>query len=156
MQALPPQSAPVSETDVDCGGVCPTCAATQKCQIDQDCASDNCEQLRLTCLPASCLDGVKDGSETDVDCGGADCSPCYILKACLVDADCATNQCDAAKLTCRGSACRDTRRDGSETDIDCGAWDCGPCHVGQKCLSNFDCQGGHLCSTQLPHVCYGL
>jgi N-acetylneuraminic acid mutarotase len=43
-------------------------------------------------LPASCLDGSRDGDETDVDCGGS-CPACAIGGACKVSRDCVSNAC---------------------------------------------------------------
>lgn len=40
-------------------------------------------------------------------------------------------------------ACDDGKRNGEETDVDCGfAAQCGACDVGQRCLSEMDCDGG--------------
>jgi hypothetical protein len=147
-----------SETDVDCGGTCPACADKQRCKIDQDCASDDCDALELVCLPASCIDQKQDGSETDVDCGGADCAGCYIYLKCRVNADCATQQCDPVMQQCVGNACTDHRQDGRETDIDCGgADDCVGCKAGQKCSAAFDCVPGLGCNDAVtPPVCQRL
>lgn len=42
------------------------------------------------------------------------------------------------------NACKDHRRDGEETDIDCGGSFCPPCGAGKKCGRARDCQSG-LC-----------
>jgi hypothetical protein len=44
---------------------------------------------------ASCTDGVKNGAETDVDCGGPTCPKCVDGRACVVEADCASQRCSA-------------------------------------------------------------
>ncbi len=44
------------------------------------------------CVPAGCLDNVKNGSETDIDCGGP-CAKCVNGKSCSVNNDCALNNC---------------------------------------------------------------
>jgi uncharacterized repeat protein (TIGR01451 family) len=43
----------------------------------------------------SCQNTIIDGSETDVDCGGSDCDECSVGEACVVDADCETDNCDS-------------------------------------------------------------
>jgi hypothetical protein len=43
--------------------------------------------------PATCSDGVLDGTETAVDCGGGACAPCANGKACLVNSDCQSDDC---------------------------------------------------------------
>jgi hypothetical protein len=57
------------ESDVDCGGICTTCADGLSCLTERDCASGVCTQL--VCQAPACDDQVANGSETDVDCGGA-------------------------------------------------------------------------------------
>lgn len=44
-------------------------------------------------LGDSCANGVKDVNEADVDCGGACAAKCDQAKACVVDADCASETC---------------------------------------------------------------
>lgn len=143
------------ETSVDCGGPeCDACDDSKTCRVDQDCESDLCDPLYLTCLPFSCRDGVKNGDESDVDCGGATCAGCYLAQQCNVAADCATHVCNGG--SCAGSPCLDMRQDGSETDVDCGGLDCAPCLGGQKCRSNFDCADFRICARRDvngPKVC---
>src|SRR6266542_6116692 len=43
--------------------------------------------------PASCSDGVKNGSETDVDCGGPCAKKCDLGKTCTANADCMSGLC---------------------------------------------------------------
>lgn len=73
------------ETDVDCGGICPTkCSDGQHCWKPTDCASKVC--LPATdadagagpnvCHAPTCTDGVQNGTETGMDCGGTSCAPC--------------------------------------------------------------------------------
>jgi hypothetical protein len=66
------------ETDVDCGGPnCDKCGDGLACVLPADCTSGVCDEQMKTCAAASCMDGVKNGTETDVDCGG-DCKPCSV------------------------------------------------------------------------------
>ena len=62
------------ETDIDCGGSCPTCGPMKGCTGALDCASDVCGMDNKCALP-SCTDKVLNGSETGVDCGGS-CPAC--------------------------------------------------------------------------------
>jgi hypothetical protein len=51
-----------AESDVDCGGgTCPTCAATQSCNVASDCTSGVC--TAGSCQAPSCGDGVVNGAE---------------------------------------------------------------------------------------------
>jgi hypothetical protein len=44
-------------------------------------------------LPATCSDGIQNGSETDVDCGGPECDRCDVGQGCRGAADCETSLC---------------------------------------------------------------
>ncbi|MGA9805455.1 MAG: Ig-like domain repeat protein [Terriglobales bacterium] len=90
-----------NETDIDCGGgTCSACAVGLGCQLDRDCASNACDGISFTCDANQCADNRQDGAETDVDCGGGTCSACALGKKCLVNSDCASNDCDAGSFTC--------------------------------------------------------
>ena len=52
--------------------------------------------LSTAVVPASCSNGVKDGTETATDCGGSDgCNACSLLYSCEIDTDCVTATCDS-------------------------------------------------------------
>ena len=62
------------ETDVDCGGSCPTaCADGQYCIASADCLSQVCAADN-TCRAAECGDGIQNGDELAIDCGGRTCA----------------------------------------------------------------------------------
>jgi len=75
--------------------------------------------------------------ETDVDCGGF-CGSCEEGKDCKYDGDCATNNCAGGKC---GPiyTCMNLKKDGSETDVDCGGPDCPGCPLNWFCVENNDC-----------------
>ena len=137
------------ETDVDCGGPeCPPCAKGKLCEVDEDCEIDLFCDADGTCQdPHSCSDGVKNGQETDIDCGGPNCRRCPDGEACFINNDCESNFCNrSAGPTVAGvcrikASCRNGRKDGGETDVDCGGPECPPCEFGQKCDSADDCAG---------------
>jgi hypothetical protein len=79
------------ETDLDCGGSCHPCAATDACTVDADCDSSSC--VAGHCQPPSCSDGIRDGFELDVDCGDG-CHGCPANDACYFNVDCASGFCD--------------------------------------------------------------
>jgi hypothetical protein len=147
-----------AETDVDCGGgTCAACVVGQKCTVDSDCASNACDVVTQTCVASQCADQQKDGTETDVDCGGPVCAACATSKKCLLDTDCTSNACDAAALVCVTNQCIDHRKDGTETDVDCGGSNsCARCAIGQLCLVDADCSS-NACSaitnTCVPSQC---
>lgn len=72
-----------------------------------------------TCAAPANNDGVKNGTETDVDCGGSSGITCGGSKACLVNADCLSANCQAGicgKLA-DGASCT--------ADNDCNSSLCG-------------------------------
>jgi hypothetical protein len=134
-----------TETDVDCGGLCPPCADGKMCKVDNDCTSMGCDALSLTCVANPCTDHQKDGTETDVDCGGGTCPTCADGKHCMVNSDCTSMACDAVSFTCDASQCMDGKPDGNETDVDCGGGQCPQCAIGKKCLGDTDCVSPSAC-----------
>jgi hypothetical protein len=131
-------------TDLDCGGACSPCDLGKRCDIDADCRSYACDATTATCIQSQCLDHVQDGNETALDCGGGICMGCELGQACLVDADCISQACDATSSKCVSDPCADHRADGPESDVDCGGG-CPACQVGQTCRTNGDCAPGHVC-----------
>lgn len=98
-----------------------------------------------------CGDRKRNQNESDVDCGG-DCAPCSDDKECNTTSDCDTREC-AVDFTCSGDAldtCNDARKNGSETDIDCGGWVngapvCDRCEVSRQCTRDENCAADLEC-----------
>jgi hypothetical protein len=100
--------------------------------------------------PSHCDDNVQDFDETDIDCGGS-CPGCWLAQHCLNPHDCSPSApgcntrlggcaCDAVSLTCVADPCIDHRKDGDESDVDCGGHVCSACGTGKICTSNVDCK----------------
>jgi len=130
------------ESDVDCGGNCPSCASAHNCNINLDCQSGVCRPFCANgicsspkCEYASCNDRTRNGNESDIDCGGP-CGPCELDKACNAWSDCASGYCDNS--TCTTPTCFDHAKNGNESDLDCGGV-CISCEVGQTCKYDDDC-----------------
>ena len=135
------------ETDIDCGGTCMACLVGKMCKVDGDCLSQAC--MNAQCAPVgSCSNGMKDGSETDVDCGGGNCLPCADNKMCLINTDCTSNGCQTGSCVPGGLTCGDGKKDGSETDVDCGGGTCPSCANGKKCQASSDCMSNMCAGTQ--------
>jgi len=131
------------ETDVDCGGPCDGCAEGKKCNVNEDCATNYCQDG--TCKIASCEDGVMNGLESDVDCGGQVCNKCANERSCIIHSDCASEYCDILLNVCRDPPpCANKALDPGETDIDCGG-PCDRCLEGKTCEETTDCQEGLHC-----------
>jgi hypothetical protein len=149
------------ESDVDCGGSCAGCGPHKLCYGDFDCSATAsgcdtatggcfCQYVTHQCVYNHCFDGKVSADESGVDCGGATCVPCANGLTCRQNSDCRSMACDAITNLCDANQCADHKRDGLETDIDCGGG-CNACAVGQMCGSSFDCQSGHLCLS--THLC---
>ena len=131
-----------NETGIDCGGAGnPKCADGQACKGREDCSSDYCKAGKCTAiLPA---DGVQNGTETDIDCGGAGNARCEDALKCLIDTDCKSDVCKnlaGLGLKCQVPTPTDSKKNGAETDVDCGGGGANPaCATGLSCLVGGDC-----------------
>jgi len=131
------------EVDVDCGGICGCCPARKNCSINADCCSKICN-VNKTCEGFSCADGITNGDESDTDCGGTCPKKCGVGKFCKKDTDCISGYCeedtDTGLKTCSSyDTCSNLKKDGLETDIDCGGISCSGCRDGKNCSINSDC-----------------
>ncbi|HVY32067.1 MAG TPA: hypothetical protein VHB79_36275 [Polyangiaceae bacterium] len=88
------------ETDADCGGgTCPPCVLGKSCVLDEDCASNACDGLKLMCVSWQCADHRLDGFETDIDCGGGVCGACFVGTKCKTNFDCQSGHfCNVDKI----------------------------------------------------------
>lgn len=96
------------------------------------------------CLLAECNDSFLNGYESDIDCGGPQCSPCKDGRACAsavpdqADKNCASKNCKGG--VCAPASCSNGKKDGCETDVDCGGGLCA--QSGQTCTK---CPLGKAC-----------
>jgi hypothetical protein len=138
------------ETDVDCGGLCTSCADMKACGVAADCMSGVC--TGMVCQVPTCSDMVPNGSETDKDCGGT-CAmaptnqTCADGLGCMAGTDCTSKVCDGATMKCSVPTCTDMVQNGTETDQDCGgscatAMPAMKCATGLKCMAPGDCVSG--------------
>ena len=144
-----------------CGkGDCPGCATGEKCSSDAECASGSCDPIKLICHASSCFNSVKDDEETDVDCGGPMCPPCTLSsQSCVVNSDCASNECSNTKHKCIPLSCFNLLKDNKETDVDCGGSECNACEfMGAGCKVDEDCAESFSCSPNdkvcIPSTCF--
>ncbi len=100
-------------------------------------------------VPGNCEDGQQNAFETGIDCGGPDCTACASGQGCALRSDCISDFCFAA--ICRPGECRNTIRDGDESDVDCGGA-CAPCDGAKTCGADSDCASG---SCTPAHRCDG-
>lgn len=92
-------------------------------------------------------------NETDVDCGGNVCQDkCTYGRNCSVNSDCLTGFCNNITKKCvyanetnETKTCNNNKKDGDETDVDCGG-SCPGCSKGKSCKKDSDCKSGLECS----------
>jgi hypothetical protein len=132
-------------------GLCDGSGACVGCLADADCTGVLICGAAHVCVPSSCADGVQNGAESDVDCGGGACTRCAKGKGCTYDADCASGLCHLSDHVCGGPTCDDKRKDGDETDVDCGA-SCPPCAISAECRVDADCVS-KACYSGRPQRC---
>ncbi len=84
-------------------------------------------------------DAPRRGSdEVGVDCGGS-CSTCND-KACSSAPACQNRDtCDGAAKTCAAPSANDGKKDGDESDVDCGGTAAPACAVNRSCVTDSDC-----------------
>ena len=102
------------ETDVDCGGSCDLCKDGQRCDQDSDCKSQFCSEAQ-TCEQ-------KDGTPSPTGCAN--------------DLECGEDlRCDNGSCI----SCFDNKKNGDETDTDCGGIICSQCGIDKTCKADSDC-----------------
>jgi len=121
------------EEGIDCGGTCPTKCTGSGCTTGAECASGTCESG--TC-------GAPDGKP----CGVGVATQCNEGDACELDKDCKTGLC--AGGTCAVSpddppGPTDGKKNGDETDVDCGGPTAPVCANGKACVIDGDCTDGY-------------
>ena len=131
------------ETDVDCGGpTCPKCVETRQCLVASDCVAGLfCVGYVCRSQQALCSNGEPDLIvETDVDCGGL-CAFCDDGKRCVTGSDCKSLNCVGG--ICQAlPTCTDGRKNGVESDVDCGGPACPRCVSSKRCVVGTDCSSG--------------
>lgn len=100
-----------------------------------------------------CLNGKKDADEGDTDCGAVCLSKpstqrhsqplCTIDQSCGSDADCEIGNCVGG--ACKAPTCTDGKKNGNESDVDCGYAGCPACEAGAHCLGSSQCASGLSC-----------
>lgn len=138
-EVQPVQSGTVCILDAGGPGVCDGKGKCVGCLSNAHCPPDlpKCETDARKCVPQSCNDGTKNGSETGNDCGGPACAPCNFA-TCMVGTDCLSGVCMLG--FCGPSTCFDGTRNGNESDVDCGDGCPTKCETGQKCNKDGDCK----------------
>jgi Collagen triple helix repeat (20 copies) len=119
----------VSSDIFNCGGCGITCPIQPPPTLPAG-ASPECAVISGNFVPA-CSNG---------SCGG---SNSYVIIDVIAGTACQKNTgiCDGSG-SCVAATCSDARKDGSETDTDCGGPTCAPCGTGKQCSTGNDCFSG--------------
>ena len=121
-----------TEMGTDCGGACKACTGGG-CTTNDECKSGACEN-------GACKAGA------DKTCGVGTPTKCVDGAACELDDDCQGSKCTAGH--CGGIGpdgkpvspqAMNGKKDGDETDVDCGGTGAPPCALGKGCAVDGDC-----------------
>lgn len=130
------------------GGTSGTIEDGEPCDTDGQCESSICRCPVLNpgcsqtiCIPPTCQDQKRNGTESDEDCGGT-CKGCDVGGFCHSTGDCAEGACENNE--CQPPSCEDLRINGDESDRDCGGSCPNACSNALRCFSDGDCKSG-LC-----------
>ena len=127
-----------TETDVDCGGSCPPCAAGKHCNSNGDCQSGVCSGgICSSCATGQTLCGnlCVDTMTSVTNCGACG-STCFTANG---TSSCVNGQCRIASCNAGFADCNGNPADGCETNVfsdrnNCGA--CGNvCGIFQTCVN---------------------
>lgn len=101
-----------------------------ECRVEEDCEEG-------LCLDGECV--VEAECDSDDACGDGRCVDGVCESAgCVDDGDCLGGSCvDGA---CHSPSCEDGRKNGLETDVDCGGGTCPRCGEGLACAVADDCE----------------
>jgi hypothetical protein len=120
-----------------------------KCAKGFDCKSGVC--TGGSCAIPTSTDKVRNQDETGLDCGGTKAPPCGGGQPCNANSDCANEECKEGKCTGPVNPAEPTptdgRKNGDESDVDCGGKSTGapPCGTDKKCNGPDDCES-KVCS----------
>jgi len=117
------------ETDVDCGGSCPTkCAVGKLCSINSDCTLLGTYCLLSDLNPEGFLGSCVSGCDEQKDCASTE--------VC----DTTKNQCVVTQPSVGTTVtCTNKIKNQDEADVDCGGICPTKCAVGKLCSINSDC-----------------
>lgn len=121
--------------------VCDGAGATKSIPDDADKPDDANDCTDDTCTAGIAAHPPKAVGAACTMGGGKRCSSASTCVECVADADCASQVCDTMTSTCALMVCGDNKKNGSETDVDCGGTQCPPCAAGKACATNADCVG---------------
>jgi Cys-rich repeat protein len=121
------------------GGQCTECVVSADCKSGEYCESGSC--VPQTCKPAqqSC-DGNLVVQCNDTGSGVTPLTQCTLalFSSCVLDGD---------NAKCVGQ-CEDKKKDGFETDVDCGGPACQRCTSGKACVLPTDCSSNQCTSSK--------
>lgn len=133
-------------------GTCVECLANVDCN-DPDKGICDTQNDNFVCVPSSCSNSMKDGTETGIDCGGPSCGKCGNGQMCNSASDCASSFCNAG--TCAGCA---GDADCANNEF-CNGGSCTPdkplgsaCAAASQCVSA-SCVDGVCCDSACNAVC---
>ena len=119
--------------------------AAAQCNVPEECIGTDTACWHRTCTQGLCSPMIEPAGTPCQENGGKVCDGNSTCVECLDATQCAPNElCPFHQ--CVPSHCVNGQLDASETDIDCGGADCGPCANDQHCNLPAECLSG-FCDT---------
>jgi hypothetical protein len=116
-----------------------TCSAGYSGSCSYSCSNGTFAQVTNTCAPAACsAQTINNCVVTTTGSGNTDAGTCSAGYSGSCSYSCSNGAFTQVTNTC-ANQCADNRKDGAETDVDCGGGTCAACAVGKSCILNSDC-----------------
>src|SRR5690606_27722391 len=144
---------------VEEGEACDDAGASATC--DADCTPAECGDGVVNNAAGEACDTSGQSANCDADCTLAECGDGVLNAAAGEECDDANSiDDDFCSNTCVSASCTDQRKNGSESDVDCGGSCPNGCALGQGCQGHADCTSNvcdaGTCSQPLPACDDGL
>ena len=90
-------------------------------------------------MRATANDAMFVSHDAGSNCGGRTGNPCGDGAKCTTGTDCQSGLCTGGVCVAPPATCGDGKKDGTETDVDCGGSVCPPCGTNKDCVKPTDC-----------------
>jgi hypothetical protein len=117
----------------------------------------DCPATGTACATPVCDQGVCSTTKAQsgaacTDNNGKVCDGNGACVECVADGDCTGGKVCDSSHACVAGSCMDNKKDGTETDVDCGGAGCSPCDNTKACTGNSDCKSAY-CASNVCTAC---
>ena len=138
--AVPPGMPPTMQIEGDCKShVCTGNGTVEASEDNTDPADDMKECTTDVCAGGTTIHTNLSPGTACSQNGGKVCNNAGACVDCTNGADCMAAGKICQSGNCVSPDCANAKKDGSETDIDCGGAECNPCGTNKICMMPIDC-----------------